>query len=106
MTIPLERDMLTSAERTNRGSQRRTALRTQRSIAASRRTSWPRRRRCVQWADWRADCRRLPAAPVPGLSAFEDGSLDARMSPLAESDHRFRVMTEQATRADQAEQAA
>src|SRR5262245_24315867 len=37
-----------------RGSQRRTALRTRRSIAASRQTSWLRGRRCVQWADWRA----------------------------------------------------
>src|ERR1700694_2859458 len=54
MTIPLERGMLRSvAERANRGFQRRTALRTRRSIAASRRTSWPRGRRCVQWADRR-----------------------------------------------------
>src|SRR6266540_2882399 len=51
LTIPLERGMLKSGERADRGSQRRTALRTRRSIAASRRTAWPRRRRCVQWAD-------------------------------------------------------
>jgi hypothetical protein len=30
------------------------------------------------WADRRDDCRRLPTAPVPGHSAFEDASLDAR----------------------------
>src|SRR2546421_6710026 len=36
MTIPLERGMLRSGERANRGSQRRAALRTRRSIAASR----------------------------------------------------------------------
>jgi hypothetical protein len=34
--------------------------------------------------DRRADGRRLPADPVPRLSAFEDGSLDARMSPFGQ----------------------
>src|SRR5207253_3193647 len=36
-----------SDERTNRRFQRRTALRTRRSIAANHRTSWPRRRRAL-----------------------------------------------------------
>ena len=50
----------------NRGSQRRTALRTRRSIAASRRTSWPRGRRCVQWAHRReADPARRSRCASP-----------------------------------------
>src|SRR6266404_4361176 len=50
--VPVQSDLLTTFERPEAASwafQYRTAWRTQRSIAASRRTSWPRGRRCVRW---------------------------------------------------------
>ena len=49
-TTPAVRATLASGRwAANLGSQRRTAWRTPRSIAASRRTSWPRGRRCGRW---------------------------------------------------------
>ena len=78
----------------NQGSQRRTALRARRSIAASRRTSWPRRRRCVQPARRRGAAQgRRSRCASPRRPTRQSGDLlcqSVRRVPLpsGSSSHR------------------